>query len=335
MINIAILGTGRWGSHFVKIFLNHSDVNLKAVCDSSQERLNFVQEKYQIPQTVKLLTNWQEVSNIKELDAVIITTPATSHYNLIKYFLNSNYHILAEKPLTINSNNAKELTDLANKNNLILFVDHTYLFNPLIEQLNHKIQKGDIGDLKYGYASRTHADAIRGDVNVIWDLAIHDISIFNYILGEKPFQVRAEGQNFLSHKLIDVAWLKLFYPSGFVATIHVSWLNADKQRKLTMVGEKGSLVFDEMMSSSPLTLCRANIHQDVSPMMVDGYDTENIDFTPFNTLQLMGDRFLSAIKTNHQPRISTGEFATELIQILEALDISLENNSAMVSVNYG
>ena len=90
-----------------------------------------------------------------------------------------------------------------------------------------------------------------------------------------------------------------------------------------------------MMSSSPLTLHRANIHQDVSPMMVDGYDIENIDFTPFNTLQLMGDRFLSAIKTNHQPRISTGEFATELIQILEALDTSLKNNSAMVSVNYG
>ena len=162
---------------------------------------------------------------------------------MIKYFLDKNYHALAEKPLTINSSNAKELTDLANKNNLILFVDHTYLFNPLIEELNHKIQKGDIGDLKYGYASRTHADAIRGDVNVIWDLAIHDISIFNYVLGEKPFQVRAEGQNFLSHNLIDVAWLKLFYPSGFVATIHVSWLNADKQRKLTIVGEKGSLVF--------------------------------------------------------------------------------------------
>ncbi|MBE9222263.1 Gfo/Idh/MocA family oxidoreductase [Cyanobacterium stanieri LEGE 03274] len=335
MINIAILGAGRWGSHFVKIFLNHRNVNLMAICDSSPERLYFIKEKYQVSNSVDLLTDWQTISNIKDLDAVIITTPASSHYVLIKHFLTQGYHILAEKPITIKSNEAKELTELANENNLILFVDHTYLFNPLIEQLSRKIQTEDIGNLKYGYASRTHADAIRGDVNVIWDLAIHDISIFNYVLREKPFQVCAQGQNFLSHDSIDVAWLKLFYPSGFVATIHVSWLNADKQRKLTLVGEKGSFVFDEMMPQSPLTLHRANIHQDMSPMIVDGYATENVDFTPFNTLQLMGDRFLSTIKTNHQPTISTGEFATELIQILEAMDISLENNSAMVSVNYG
>ncbi|MGY6530138.1 MAG: Gfo/Idh/MocA family protein [Cyanobacterium sp.] len=334
MINIAILGAGRWGSHFVKIFLNHPDVSLRVICDNSPTRLDFIQEKYNIPHTVQLLTNEQKITNIKQLDAVIITTPATSHYKLIDYFLKNDYHILAEKPLTINSIEASKITELANNKNLVLFVDHTYLFNPLIEELNNRINQGDIGKLKYGYASRTHADAIRGDVNVIWDLAIHDISIFNYVLGEKPFQVSAQGQNFLSHNLMDVAWLKLFYPSGFVATIHVSWLNADKQRKLTMVGEKGSLVFDEMMSQSPLTLHRANIHQDTLPMVVDGYSTKKIDFTPFNTLALMGDRFLSAIKTNQQPKISTGEFATELIQILEALDTSLKNNSAMVSVNY-
>lgn len=335
MINIAILGAGRWGNHFIKIFLHHPDVKLVAICDQRQEQLNFIKTKYEINSSeIKLLKDYQEIKKIDNLDAVIITTPAIYHFNLIRDLLEYQYHILSEKPLTTNSFQAKELTELANSKNLALFVDHTYLFNPLIQRLKKEITEEKIGSLKYGYASRTHADAIRQDVNVIWDLAIHDISIFNYILGEKPTHVKAEGQNFLSHDLIDMAWLKLLYPSGFVATIHVSWLNADKQRKLTIVGERGSFVFDEMMSQSPLTLYQANINQSSSPMTVDGYNTEKIDFSPFNTLQIMGDRFLSAIKTNKQEKISTGEFATELIKILEALDLSLQNNNSMVTVNY-
>lgn len=332
-INIAILGVGRWGSHFINILQQNPSVNLRAIVDPNSSTLEHCQKKYNInSEQVKLLNNWEEIKNIPDLNTVIITTPAITHYNLIKSLLENNYHILSEKPLTTNSLECIELTQLAESKNLQLFIDHTYLFNPLIHRAKEIVDSGKLGNLKYAYASRTHLDAIRQDVDVIWDLAIHDISMFNFLLNQKPLKVRAEGQYWLRENLADVAWLKLYYPDDFIVTIHVSWLNHDKQRKLTVVGEKSSLIFDEMSPQSPLVLQGGEVKDNISHITVENRSTEVINHPPFNTLQLMCDRFLDNVKHNHQDQISGGNLATDLVRILEALSLSLQNNGQLISI---
>jgi len=332
-INIAILGVGRWGSHFIKILQQNSSVQLRAIVDPNPHALENCQKKYNLDsEKVKLLNNWEEIKKISDLNTVIVTTPATTHYGLIKSLLESGYHVLSEKPLTTNSSECIELTQLAASKNLQLFVDHTYLFNPLIHQARSIIDSGKLGHLKYAYASRTHLDAIRQDVDVIWDLAIHDISMFNFLLNQKPIKVRGEGQYWLRKNLADMAWLKLYYPDDFIATIHVSWLNHDKQRKLTVVGEKSSLIFDEMSTQSPLVLQWGEVKDNISHIAVENRSTEIIDHAPFNTLQLMCDRFLDNIKNNHQDKISGGKLAADLVRILEALSLSLQNKGQLISI---
>ncbi len=333
MINIAILGVGRWGSHFINILRANPFVKLRAIVDPNPLALETCQKKYQLnSQEIQLLNNWQEINTISDLNAVIITTPATTHYHLIKFLLNSGYHVLSEKPLTTNSLECIELTQLAKSKNLQLFIDHTYLFNPLINKAQQIINQGQLGNLKYAYASRTHLDAIRQDVDVIWDLAIHDISMLNFLLNQKPIKVRAEGQYLLRNNIADVAWLKLYYPDNFIATIHVSWLNHDKQRKLTIVGEKSSLIFDEMSGQSPLVLCQGKIKDNSSYFSVENRNTEIINHPPFNTLELMCDRFLSNIENNQEQEISSGKLATDLVKILEALSQSLKSDSRVIEV---
>lgn len=332
-IRIVILGVGRWGNHLVRNFLENPEAKIIAIVDPNQVNLTQCQEKYQLnPNEVKLVNNWQEIQHDDRIDAVVIATPANTHYQLIKSALNLGYHVLVEKPLTLHSDECLELTQLAKQKKLQLFIDHTYLFNPYIHQFQSLIKQEKIGQTRYGYASRTNLGPIRQDVNAMWDLAIHDIAIFNFILDQIPIKVQAESQIWLQENLADLVWVKLIYPDDFITTIHLSWLNPDKQRKLVIVGDKGSLIFDEMLLDSPLILQQGYLVKKENTYIPDGLKQEVITVPKLEPLQLVCDRFLANIKTSANDELSSGELATNLVKILEALTLSLEQNNIIVEV---
>ncbi|MBD2346666.1 Gfo/Idh/MocA family protein [Anabaena subtropica] len=345
MTKIAVIGVGRWGVHLLRNFLAYPQADVMAVVDPHPERLAAVKQQFNLTDKVLLTTQWSDLQKIPGLTAVAIATPATTHYALIKDALCQGYHVMAEKPLTLDPTECQELCQLAEQRQLVLMVDHTYLFHPAVEQGQTVVQAGKLGELRYGYATRTHLGPVRQDVDALWDLAIHDIAIFNNWLGQVPVSVQATGTVWLqgegkeaggrgqgsggeilnqdSPGLADLVWVTLIYPDGFKAYIHLCWLNPDKQRRLAVVGSLGTLIFDEMSPSSQLTLLHGEFERQGNLFLPVNQSTEVLELKTGEPLQRVCDRFITSILQNTPPAISSGRVGTELVKILSALTTSL------------
>ncbi|MGB3637813.1 MAG: Gfo/Idh/MocA family oxidoreductase [Rivularia sp. (in: cyanobacteria)] len=342
LIKIAVVGVGRWGVHLLRNFLEHPQVEVVAVVDPSSESLTKVERQYDLgknsEKNVLLTTKWQELQQLPELNAVVIATPAVTHYSLIVDALNWGCHVLAEKPLTINPDYCRELCKLAEKQQLILMVDHTYLFHPVVEKGQAVLQAGAVGDLRYGYATRTHLGPVRQDVDALWDLAIHDIAIFNNWLGESPIIAQATGKVWLQQKAInspplsDLVQVTLTYASGFQAFIHLCWLNPDKQRRLVIVGSKGSLIFDEMLIDKPLTLMQGEFERQENRFIPVNQQQKVLEVEKGEPLKRVCNGFIESIQQNTPSSISNGWVGTELVEILTALTQSLEAGGEPISI---
>ncbi|MEH2183102.1 Gfo/Idh/MocA family protein [Nostoc sp.] len=368
-INIAVIGVGRWGVHLLRNFLAHPQVNVVAVVDPHPERLAAVKQQFNLDENVVLTTQWQDLKKVPGLIGVAIATPATTHYALIKDALQQGYHVLAEKPLTLDLAECRELCQLAEQRHLILMVDHTYLFHPAVERGKTVVQAGKLGDLRYGYATRTHLGPVRQDVDALWDLAIHDIAIFNAWLGQIPIKVQATGTVWLQgagehtslreaapttalsnqgsreaegkkntnsplpQGLADLVWVTLTYPDGFQAYIHLCWLNPDKQRRLGIVGSLGSLIFDEMSQSSPLTLLHGEFQQQGNQFIPVNQRQVVLELEPGEPLARVCSCFVVFILNNTLSEISSGWVGTQLVEILAALTVSLEQGGKPVFLN--
>lgn len=341
-IKIAVIGVGRWGVHLLRNFLADPQVDVVAVVDPHPERLAAVKQQFNLNENVVLTTQWQELKKVPGLTGVAIATPATTHYVLIKDALQQGYHVLAEKPLTLNPVECRELCQLAEQHHLILMVDHTYLFHPAVERVKTVVQAGKLGYLRYGYATRTHLGPVRQDVDALWDLAIHDIAIFNAWLGQVPVKVQATGTVWLqggvgedakTGGLADLVWLTLTYPDGFQVYIHLCWLNPDKQRRLGIVGSLGSLIFDEMSLSSPLTLLSGEFEQQGNQFIPVNQRQIVLELETGEPLQRVCSSFVVSILKNTPSEVSSGWVGTELVEILAALTVSLEQGGKPVFLN--
>ncbi|MEJ1932958.1 Gfo/Idh/MocA family oxidoreductase [Nostoc sp. NIES-2111] len=357
MTKIAIIGVGRWGVHLLRNFLAHPQADVVAVVDPHPERLAVVKQQFNLDESILLTTQFSDLQQIPGLSAVAIATPATTHYHLIQDALKGGYHVLAEKPLTLDPTECEELCQLAQHQQLILMVDHTYLFHPAVEEGQAVVQAGKLGELRYGYAARTHLGPVRQDVDALWDLAIHDIAIFNNWLGQVPVSVQAtgtvwlqggssgrdggdEGESFSSSSLpsqqstglADLVWVTLTYPDGFKAYIHLCWLNTDKQRRLALVGSRGTLIFDEMSPSSQLTLLHGEFERQKNLFIPVNQSREVLELKSGEPLQRVCDRFITSILQNTPPEISSGWVGTELVKILSALTASLNQGGQIIPI---
>ncbi len=335
-IRIAVIGAGRWGNHLIRNFAQHPQAKLVAVVDSNRNRLTGCQKQLNLDSSVVLATKWEEVRKLPEIDAVAIVTPATTHYHLIVDALQLGYHVLAEKPLTLNPAECLELNHLAQTKQRQLFVDHTYLFHPAVIAGKEVIASAKVGELRYGYATRTHLAPVRQDVDALWDLAIHDLCIFNHWLGETPVEVQATGKTWLQPQigpgLADLVWLTLTYANGFQAYIHLSWLNPDKQRRLCVVGSQGTLIFDEMNQESPLTVQQGYFEPQEGKFIPLGQSNETIATSKGEPLRRMCDRFLTSVRHNKPDPISSGWVGTKLVHILSCASQSLAQGGKIISV---
>jgi len=384
-IGIVVLGAGRWGTNLIRIFWGHPDANLVGIVDPNLESLAAVQERFALNGVV-LATDWESLRAHPEIEAVAIATPAVTHYQLITDALRQGYHVLAEKPLTLDVAECLELCRLAEQENRQLMVDHTYLFHPAVKRGKEVVQSGCLGELRYGYAARTHLGPVRYDVDAMWDLAIHDIAIFNNWLEQLPVQVQAVGRVWLprdeemgrdwedkgdkeekgdkgdgedsidasysqfpipnsqitnnqqpttnnkGQPLADLVQVTLTYASGFQAFIHLCWLNPDKQRRLTIVGEQGSLIFNEMDTQEPLIIQRGYLEQQGNQFTPAGQSREVLAIESTPPLGLVCDRFLHNIRTAQPSNPSSGWVGAQLVKILICLSQSLKQGGQPITV---
>lgn len=333
MINIAIVGLGHWGRNYVRTFQSIDDVSIKYLVDASQDVL----EKY-FELNIELSNNYQEIVLRDDIDAVVIATPASMHYELIKAAILNGKDVLAEKPITLSVEQAAELVELADKNNKILMVGHTFLYNNAILKLKELVSSKEFGRVYYLNATRTHLGLIRNDVSSVWDLAPHDLSIFNYLLNALPIAVSAIGACHLGTKNHDVAFINLIYPDDVIANIHVSWEDSNKERTIRVVGERMRIVFDDINNLERIKIFHKgvgiNTNSDIDGshqlQLRDG-DVVSPNIKASEPLYEMCKHFLNCVKHRNSPR-SSGSDGADIVKILEAISRSIEDQGKTILI---
>ena len=241
-VRVGVIGYGYWGPNIVRNLSGLENCELTAVCDKSPVALKRVTRAYP---GVHATTDFTEVLRSPDIDAVAVVTPVWTHFELAKAALNHGKHVFVEKPFTSNSEQAEELIELAERKNLKIMVDHTFLFSGSVRKVKELVDKGTLGPLYYFDSTRVNLGLFQHDVSVVWDLAPHDLSIMDYIIGEKPEAVVATGGNHLNG-LVDMAFITVYFPGNIIAHINVNWLSPVKVRTTLIGGKDKMLVWNDL-----------------------------------------------------------------------------------------
>ena len=242
MITVGIVGAGYWGKNIIRTFNSLESVNLKYIADKNTEILDRFSG---YSQTRKTLDN-RDILKDEEVEALIISTPPVSHYEIAKEALCSGKHVMIEKPFTLEVDHARELVAIADEKNLKLMVGHLLLYHPCVTTMKQYIEDGDIGEVYYLYSQRLNLGKVRSDENALQSFAPHDISVAIYLIGKEPVTVSAYGHSYLQKDIEDVVFLNIHFPGGTIAHVHVSWLDPHKVRRATVVGSRKMMEFDDM-----------------------------------------------------------------------------------------
>jgi predicted dehydrogenase len=335
-IRIALIGYGYWGPNYARALSELPDSCVTVICDSQSERLERAASRFpQIP----VCADVQETLRRNDLDAAVISTPASTHYYLARLALESGRHVLVEKPLALEVEHCEALNELAEKTGRVLMVAHTFLYNPGIQKMRECVASDNFGRVYYLHSTRTNLGPIRSDVNAIWDLAPHDISIFDYLLDQQPLWVSAIGSQALGNAREDVAFITLGYANHVIGNIHVSWADPNKVREVVVVGSRQRVVFNDLND-----LERVRIFE-------KGVSVGEIDAGSFGEFKLLvrdGDivspkvelseplknqatDFVAAISRNRKP-VSDALRGTHVVQTLKAIDASIRERGKAVEV---
>lgn len=333
-MKIGIIGFGYWGPNLVRNFANINGVILKAVADSRKERESDLKR-------LSPLSNFTEHADDilldPEIDAVVIATPVFTHYELALKALKNNKHVLVEKPMTSDSKQSAELIELSKKAGKVLMVDHTYLYTSAVQKMKELIKDGDIGNVKYFDSTRINLGLFQPDVNVLWDLAAHDISILNYLVNEKPYSVQATGVSHTNNGIENIAYLNINYKSGFNAHFNCSWTSPVKIRMLLVGGDKKMIVFNDLEPTEKIKIYDIGYahktDEERKKILVD-YRTGDIHIPKLENkeaLSLMAADFVAAVKNGITP-LSDCNVGMNVIRILEASQKSIKNKGQEVVI---
>ena len=250
-INIGVIGLGHWGPNHIRVFNNFHDTKVLAVSDINPECLRRAADLFP---SIQIESDYKNILKCKDIHAVIIATPTSTHSQLTKEAILAGKHVLCEKPLCQSSKQASELIKLSKERKIILMIGYIFLYNSGIKKIKTLLDEGDFGDIYYLSSTRTNLGPVRKDVNAAIDLAVHDISIFNWLLESVPYYVSAHGASYLQSGIQDVVFINLRYPNNVLANIEVSWLNPKKARQMTLVANKKMLTWDDLNLNSPVAI---------------------------------------------------------------------------------
>ena len=323
-MNFAIIGLGYWGKNYYRILNSNDKINLSAIVDSNQN-INLDEGIKHFPDLEDLLNS--EIN----IDAAIIATPTNTHYEITKKLLNNGIHVLVEKPLSTKADEASELINFANEKNLVLLVDHTFLYNEAINFAIKSIQDGEIGSLLHINFERTNLGPIRSDVSCLWDLTTHDVSILNAITPNEPTQIRASSFNTSQTESFDMVNVSLNYENNLFVTMFSSWLHPEKTRKIKIVGDKKMIVFDDLNFNEPIKIYDKKFDQIYDKEISQNNNNSFFSFSigdvisPFiqnsEPLQQVVKHFMSSIE-NDETFISNNnnEIALRTVSLLENIE---------------
>ena len=331
-MNIGIIGFGYWGTNLVRNFANLKNVNLKSVADERAERKSALKS---LCPSAGFTTSADDILSDKEIDAVVIATPVFTHYEMAKKALNNDKHVLLEKPMVSKTDQAKELIELAERKNKLLMVDHTFLYTGAVQKMKSLIDSGDIGNIKYFDSTRINLGLFQPDINVLWDLAPHDISILNYLIKDVPYSVQATGVSHTNNGIENIAYININYNSGFMAHFSCSWTSPVKIRMMLIGGDKKMILFNDVEPSEKIkvydTGYELKTDEDKKKVLVD-YRTGDIYTPKLDTkeaLAVMAQDFISSIINSHKP-LSDYDSGFEVVRILEASQTSIKNKGREV-----
>ena len=323
-IKVGIIGLGYWGPNYLRNFINHPQVDVTWVCDLSQEML----QKVIVPSTIRKTQYVEDLLTDKNLDAVAIATPPTTHFQIAKDFLEKNKHVFVAKPLTTNLLQARELSKIAQKKHLLLYTDLTYLHTKSVQFIHKFIHKGQIGQPLYYDSTRSNLGLIQKDVNVIWDLAPHDLGILDYCFGFTPKKVFATGSIHHGKKVEEMAHITITYTNNFIAHIHTSWISPVKFRTILIGGSRKMIYFNDVEQDEKIKIYDKQI------------DFSSLNITAFKPIYRSGDIVIPHISASEALSTEVHDFVRkvlkkefdkeniqrnlQIIKLLEACDKSLK-----------
>jgi predicted dehydrogenase len=248
-LRVGVIGCGYWGPNLVRNFARHANAQVQAVCDTRFERATRVGAEYRIPTVTDRV---DEILGAPDLDLVVIATPSFTHFDLARSAIAAGKHVLVMKPLATRADQAEELGALAERQGVLVAVDHTFVFTSAVRKMRELIDRGEIGELYYFDSVRINLGLIQTDVNVIWDLAPHDVSIMDHLLGQDPVSVSATGAAHGGSPTENIAYVTVRYAGSLLAHVHVNWLAPAKVRRTIVGGSKRMLIYDDMEASEKL-----------------------------------------------------------------------------------
>jgi predicted dehydrogenase len=334
-LKLAVVGCGHWGPNHIRNFRALSGVNVTWAVDKDPQRRNYVSSLYDHIHTTDSI---DEMLEDKSVGAVVVATPTGTHFDICSKVIEAGKHVLCEKPLATTSTDCEKLIDAAKESNVVLMVGHVFLFNGGILKLKELTSFNDLGRLYYASAVRTNLGPIRDDVNASVDLASHDISIFNFLFGSAPVAASACGHSYLKQGVEDVVFITLTYPNEMIAGIEVSWLNPQKVRRITLVGDKKMVTWDDLSSSGAITI------YDKGVIREPYYDS----YGEFHLLAREGDvtipklqleeplkrqaRFFVDAISKKSATVCSGERGWDVVRTLEAINESMQKGGSPVPI---
>lgn len=335
MINVALIGYGYWGNNLARNISESDHMSLSYIVELNPDNAERARRRYPAARVTEVL--W-EALNDKNVDAVMIATPVHTHYEVTASALDAGKHVWLEKPMAETSEQARRLVETARRNGLTLFVDHTFLYTGAIRKMKEIVASGELGDVYYYDSTRINLGLFQRDVNVISDLAVHDFSILSYLLDEEPIAVSASGVTHFEHVPESLAYVTVFYGSGAIAHVNVSWMSPVKLRQILLGGSKKMILYDDMANSEKIKLFDSGVKlineaEEIYKLRV-GYRTGDMWAPKLETteaLRVAADHFVDCIKTGRNP-ISSGLLGANVVDVIEAATQSMLSRGKTVEL---
>ena len=335
MIGVGVIGYGYWGPNLVRNFSECRGAAVRAVCDREPGRLRQVERRYP---GVAVTTSASEMCADPSVDAVVIATPVEHHFDLAMQALRAGKHVLVEKPMASSSEQAARLIDEAATRKLVLMVDHTFVYTGAVRKMRELTQAGELGEIYYYDSVRINLGLFQHDVNVVWDLAVHDLSIMDYVLDQRPVAVSATGLSHVAGRPQNIAYLTMFFETNMIAHVHVNWLSPVKVRRTLLGGSRRMVMFDDLEASEKLKVYDRGISlnpgQENKYQMLVGYRTGDMwapQVAVTEALSVEASHFVECVTGGVTPT-TDGQAGLRVVRLLEAASESMAGQGQLVSV---
>jgi len=336
-VRVGVIGCGYWGPNLVRNFARHAGSRVEAVCDVRYERAARIGAEYRVP----TITDRPQDVIAADLDLIVIATPSFTHFDLARAAIGAGKHVLVMKPLTTRADHAEELCDLAERQGVLVAVDHTFVFTGAVRKMRELIAGGEIGDLYYFDSVRINLGLIQTDINVVWDLAPHDVSIMDFLLGQEPISVSGTGASHGGSPTENIAYLNVRYAGSLLGHVHVNWLAPAKVRRTIVGGSRKMMIYDDMEPSEKLKVYDKGFSVSASGSAEHEYQwmisyRSGDMFAPQldtrEALAVEADNVIAALE-GREPLVADGRAGWRVVRMLEAAQQSMEQAGAVVPIN--